>query len=284
MPEPDGVLSQKTATFLILGDICTRACRFCSVKKGQPLPPDPDEPRRVAEAARALGLQHVVITCVTRDDLPDGGAEHFVETIRAIARHGWGTGDALFFAVRRGRIRRKGPVPFFPHDRGAAVRFRRQRGGGGSADRGGAGGLQPQHGNRAAAVSGGAGEKKEKTWKMPSRKMGARVSPPFCPITAGRWRCSAASGAESEDRAEDRADARAGRDDRGTAGHAGRSAGGRLPDADAGPVSAASPAQMPVVRYVPPEEFEHLGELARRMGFNGWPAGRSCGRAIMPGK
>ena len=76
--------SQKTATFLILGDICTRGCRFCSVRKGKPLPPDPDEPRRVAEAARQLGLEHVVITCVTRDDLPDGGAEHFVETVAAI--------------------------------------------------------------------------------------------------------------------------------------------------------------------------------------------------------
>ncbi len=78
--------SQKTATFLILGDVCTRACRFCSVKKGKPLPPDPDEPRRVAEAARTLGLEHVVITCVTRDDLPDGGAEHFVRTIEEIRK------------------------------------------------------------------------------------------------------------------------------------------------------------------------------------------------------
>ena len=80
--------SQKTATFLILGDICTRGCRFCSVKKGQPRPVDPDEPRRVAEAARTLGLKHVVITCVTRDDLPDGGAEHFVRTIEEI-REKW---------------------------------------------------------------------------------------------------------------------------------------------------------------------------------------------------
>ena len=76
--------SQKTATFLILGDTCTRACRFCSVPKGTPLPPDPDEPRRVAEAVAKLQLEHAVITCVTRDDLPDGGAGHFVETIEAI--------------------------------------------------------------------------------------------------------------------------------------------------------------------------------------------------------
>jgi len=73
-----------TATFLILGDTCTRSCRFCAVKKGIPLPPDPEEPRRVAEAARTLSLHHVVVTSVTRDDLPDGGAEHFAKTIRAI--------------------------------------------------------------------------------------------------------------------------------------------------------------------------------------------------------
>jgi lipoic acid synthetase len=76
--------SQKTATFMILGDTCTRACRFCSVPKGRPLPPDPDEPRRVAEAVARLQLEHAVITCVARDDLPDGGAEHFVDTIAAI--------------------------------------------------------------------------------------------------------------------------------------------------------------------------------------------------------
>ncbi len=78
--------AQKTATFMILGDVCTRGCRFCSVATGRPLPVDPDEPRRVAEAAKALELKHVVITCVTRDDLPDGGAQHFVETIEAV-RH-----------------------------------------------------------------------------------------------------------------------------------------------------------------------------------------------------
>ncbi|MCS7286377.1 MAG: lipoyl synthase [Anaerolineae bacterium] len=76
-----------TATFMILGDICTRGCRFCSVKTGEPLPPDPHEPERVAEAARRLGLNHVVITSVTRDDLPDGGASHFAETIRAVKKH-----------------------------------------------------------------------------------------------------------------------------------------------------------------------------------------------------
>lgn len=73
-----------TATFMILGDICTRNCRFCNVTCGKPLPPDPDEPENVAQAAKKLGLRHVVLTCSTRDDLPDGGAEHFAKTVRAI--------------------------------------------------------------------------------------------------------------------------------------------------------------------------------------------------------
>ena len=76
--------SQKTATFMILGDICTRSCSFCSVARGRPAIVDPDEPRRVAEAAARLDLHHVVITSVTRDDLPDGGAEHFCQCIQAV--------------------------------------------------------------------------------------------------------------------------------------------------------------------------------------------------------
>ncbi len=70
-----------TATFLIMGDACTRGCRFCAVDTRPPAPLDPDEPRRVAEAARRMGLRHVVVTTVTRDDLADGGAAHFVAVI-----------------------------------------------------------------------------------------------------------------------------------------------------------------------------------------------------------
>lgn len=77
----------RTATFMILGDICTRSCRFCAVGSGCPAPADADEPERVAGAVRTLGLRHAVITSVTRDDLEDGGAEIFAETIRAIRRH-----------------------------------------------------------------------------------------------------------------------------------------------------------------------------------------------------
>jgi lipoic acid synthetase len=76
--------SRGTATFMIGGDRCTRACAFCAVTTAKPLPLDLDEPGRVAEAARRLGLRHVVITSVARDDLPDGGAEHFRRTIEAV--------------------------------------------------------------------------------------------------------------------------------------------------------------------------------------------------------
>jgi lipoyl synthase len=78
--------SRRTATFLILGDICTRDCGYCAVAPGRPLPVDSVEPERVAEAAANLGLRHVVVTSVTRDDLPDGGASQFAATIRAIRR------------------------------------------------------------------------------------------------------------------------------------------------------------------------------------------------------
>ena len=76
--------SEKTATFLILGDVCTRNCAFCAVSKGTPAPLSPDEPSQVAEAAAALGLKYVVVTSVTRDDLADGGALQFAAVIGAL--------------------------------------------------------------------------------------------------------------------------------------------------------------------------------------------------------
>ncbi len=75
-----------TATIMILGNLCTRSCKFCSVPHGRPKAVDTDEPRRVAEAAANMNLKHIVLTSVNRDDLPDGGAEIFAETIRAIRR------------------------------------------------------------------------------------------------------------------------------------------------------------------------------------------------------
>ena len=76
--------NRRALTIMILGDICTRSCQFCDVPTGRPLPPDPDEPDKVAEALGALGLRHTVITCVDRDDLEDGGAAHWARTIRAV--------------------------------------------------------------------------------------------------------------------------------------------------------------------------------------------------------
>jgi lipoic acid synthetase len=78
--------ARRTATFMILGNLCTRPCGFCSVPRGSPEPPEADEPQRVAEAAARLGLKHVVITSVTRDDLPDGGADHFFQCVLAVRR------------------------------------------------------------------------------------------------------------------------------------------------------------------------------------------------------
>ena len=78
--------SRRTATFLIMGDVCTRNCGYCAIAPGRPAALDPEEPERVAETSANLGLRHVVVTSVTRDDLPDGGAAHFAETIRAIRR------------------------------------------------------------------------------------------------------------------------------------------------------------------------------------------------------
>src|SRR5438067_3671203 len=76
--------ARRTATFMILGNVCTRPCGFCSVPRGVPHEPEADEPERVAEAAHRLGLKHCVITSVTRDDLPDGGADHFYRCVLAV--------------------------------------------------------------------------------------------------------------------------------------------------------------------------------------------------------
>src|SRR5215218_10866641 len=86
-PNIGGCWEQKHATFMIMGDACTRACAFCNVKTGLPGALDPNEPVHVGEATAKLGLAHIVVTSVDRDDLADGGARHFAETIRAIRTH-----------------------------------------------------------------------------------------------------------------------------------------------------------------------------------------------------
>ncbi len=91
-----------TATFMVLGKSCTRNCRFCAVSHQEPGPVDADEPDRVAEAARRLGLSYVVVTSVTRDDLPDGGSSHFAATVRALRRALPGTGVEVLVPDFRG--------------------------------------------------------------------------------------------------------------------------------------------------------------------------------------
>ena len=80
-PNRSECFSRGTATFLIMGDVCTRSCRYCSIAHGRPRPLEPDEPAELARAARAMGLRHVVVTSVDRDDLPDGGAAHFAAVV-----------------------------------------------------------------------------------------------------------------------------------------------------------------------------------------------------------
>jgi lipoic acid synthetase len=83
-PNIGNCYSKPTVTFMILGSKCTRNCGFCSVESSRPEPPDPQEPERVAQAAKEMGLKYVIITSVTRDDLPDGGAGHFANTVKAV--------------------------------------------------------------------------------------------------------------------------------------------------------------------------------------------------------
>ncbi|WVH08829.1 MAG: Lipoyl synthase [Fluviibacter phosphoraccumulans EoVTN8] len=93
-----------TATFMILGDICTRRCPFCDVGHGKPLPPDVDEPRHLAESVANLKLRYVVITSVDRDDLRDGGAQHFVDVIRAVREASPNTTIEVLVPDFRGRM------------------------------------------------------------------------------------------------------------------------------------------------------------------------------------
>ena len=85
-PNYNECFSRRVATFMILGTACTRNCRFCNVRHDTPQPVEADEPERIAQAVRALDMRYIVITSVTRDDLPDGGAEHFANTVRAIRK------------------------------------------------------------------------------------------------------------------------------------------------------------------------------------------------------
>ena len=102
-PNRGECFARGTATFLLLGDVCTRACGFCDIANGKPLPVDPMEPWRVRAAVEQMGLQFVVLTSVDRDDLPDGGASHFAETIRAVRSLAPAPGIEILVPDFRGR-------------------------------------------------------------------------------------------------------------------------------------------------------------------------------------
>lgn len=122
--------SQKTATFMILGNVCTRPCGFCAVDRGRPNLPESDEPARLAEAAHRLGLKHVVITSVTRDDLPDAGAEHFYQCVRAVRERTGATVEVLtpdFISFKPGLDRVVAAAPeVFNHNTETVPRLYRQ--------------------------------------------------------------------------------------------------------------------------------------------------------------
>lgn len=96
--------AKKTATFLIMGDICTRSCKFCDIKSGTPNRLDPHEPYHIVEATKQLGLKHVVITSVTRDDLPDGGASHFAEITKKLREYNRNLIIELLIPDMKGKI------------------------------------------------------------------------------------------------------------------------------------------------------------------------------------
>jgi lipoyl synthase len=103
-PNSANCFSKTVATFMILGNVCTRSCAFCAVDSGIPSSPDPSEPERIASAAGEMGLRHVVITSVTRDDLPDGGASHFAAVVQALKARLPDTGVEILTPDFRGDI------------------------------------------------------------------------------------------------------------------------------------------------------------------------------------
>jgi len=221
--------AEKTATFLILGNICTRACRFCSVAKGQPAAVDPDEPRRVAEAARRLGLRHVVLTCVTRDDLPDGGAEHFYRTIVAVREATRATIEVLpsDFAGNRAAVDRvlTGAPQVYNHNTETVPRlYARIR-----------------------------GPRSDYHWTLEMFRR-IRERAPAISVKTGLM---LGLGETADELLDTLAEL--------------HEAGCRM--LTLGQYLQPSSRQLPVVRYVPPEEFQRLGAAAQRMGYTRVAAG-----------
>ena len=222
-----------TATFQILGDTCTRACRYCYVHSGTPEhPPDPLEPLRLAQAAKQMGLSHVVVTSVDRDDLPDRGAAHFAATIRALkSKLPQSSVEVLtpdFLGVEEDALQ--------DGDRRAARR------------------LQPQHRDRAAPAPADArrqGELRQGALAAPARE-GDRRLPGADEVGDHR---------------------RAGRDERRGRRDDARPARARRRRRHDRPVPAAVVEARPIDRWVHPDEFRWLREQGEALGFGSVFAG-----------
>lgn len=215
--------SAGTATFMILGNVCTRPCGFCSVPKGKTEVLEADEPDRVAEAARRLGLKHVVITSVTRDDLPDGGADHFRQTVAAVRKATGATIEVLVpdFIGKEGALEQllKARPEVFNHNTETVPRlYRRVR-----------------------------GRKSVYAWTLQLLADAKRIMPDIktksgLMLGLGETR-------------EELLDVFADLLDHG------------VDFLTLGQYLQPSLDSLPVERYLPPEEFDELGNLARSMGF-----------------
>src|SRR5207237_153783 len=215
--------SRRTATFMILGNVCTRPCGFCSVPKGEPQELEDDEPARVAEAAHRLGLKHVVITSVTRDDLPDGGADHFHRCVLAVREKTGAVVEVLTpdFLGNRAAIQRviEAAPEVFNHNTETVPRlYHRVR--------------RNAEYRRTLALL----DQVRQTAPAMKTKSGLMLG----------------LGETTDELLEVLADL--------------RSVGcGML---TLGQYLQPTPEHLPVERYVPPQEFDELGDLARRMGFS----------------
>jgi lipoic acid synthetase len=216
--------SQQTATFMILGNVCTRPCGFCAVHRGRPPElPESDEPERVAEAAARLGLKHVVITSVTRDDLHDGGADHFYRCVVAVREKTGATTEVLTpdFVHCKPSLERviEARPDVFNHNMETVPRlYRRVR-----------------------------GPKSDYRWTLSMMKQ-VKAYNPDVKTKSGLM---LGLGEERGELLEALADLR---------------------DYDVDFLTLGQYLQpgdkyLPVVRFVPPEEFDELGEIARKMGF-----------------
>jgi lipoic acid synthetase len=215
--------SQRTATFMILGNVCTRPCGFCSVPKGKTEPVEDDEPQRVAEAARRLGLKHVVITSVTRDDLPDGGAEHFYRSIAAVRQQTGASVEVLTpdFLGKAGAIERvlEAAPEVFNHNTETVPRLYRTV----------------------------RGRKSDYRWTL---EIFRRVKQ-LRPEVKTKSGLMLGLGETRDELFDVLADLREAGCDLLTLGQ----------------YLQPTPHHLPVVRYVPPEEFDELGQAARKLGF-----------------